>query len=191
MRRKKIDLIASSLGVVLTVFLAIAGGMLLWGANFARSTVTDQLTAQNITFDADAANLPDSLKDWAGVPVSDGPSAKAYSDLIAVHVAGATGGKSYSQVSGDWFAAGKPGPSADQNNPNSYDLRMTAFMGESLRGMLLNAYAFWTIGTIALIAGWVVLALAVVALVFTVLGFRHAAVTDDLPPARAPELQRV
>ena len=31
-------------------------------------------------------------------------------------------------------------------------LAMTAFMGNSLRGLLLNAYAFWTIGTIALIA---------------------------------------
>lgn len=190
MRRKKIDLILSSFGVVLTVFLVVAGSLLLVGANFARNTVTDQLTAQSITFDEDASSLPPELADWAGVPVVDGPSAKAYSDLIAVHVAAATGGKSYSEVSGAWFADGKPGPSADQNNPNSYDVRMTAFMGNSLRGMLLNAYAFWTIGTIALIAAWVVFALALVSLVFTVLGFRHAAALDDAPPARAPELQK-
>lgn len=191
MRRKKIDLILSSFGVVLTVFFVVAGSLLLVGANFARSTVAEQLTVQNISFDADASTLPAELADWAGVAVVDGPSAKAYSDLIAVHVAGATEGKSYSEVSGQWFADGKPGPSADQNTPNSYDVRMTAFMGNSLRGMLLNAYAFWTIGTIALIAAWVVFALALVSLVFTVLGFRHAAVVDEAPPARAPELQNV
>jgi hypothetical protein len=179
MRRKNFDRILSFSGVILTVFLAIAGGLLLWGANFAKATVTDQLTQQNIAFDADPANLPPELADWAGVVVTDGESAKAYSDMIAIHIDAATGGKSYSQVSGDWFAAGKPGPSADQNEPNSYDIRMTAFMGESLRGMLLNAYAFWTIGTIAAIAGWVVLVLALVSLVATILGFRHAGKVED------------
>lgn len=179
MRRKKVDLILSFTGVVLTLFLAIAGGLLLWGGGFAKTTVTDQLTAQNIAFDADAAKLPPELAQWAGVAVTDGESAKAYSDMIAVHVAGATGGKSYSQVSGDWFAAGKPGPAADQNNPTAYDVRMTAFMGESLRGLLLNAYAFWTIGTIATIAGWVLLGLAVVMLVLTILGFRHASSVSE------------
>lgn len=189
MRRKKIDLILSSFGVVLTVFFVVAGSLLLVGANVARSTVTDQLASQNIAFDADASKLPADLASWAGTPVTDGPSAKAYSDMIAEHVLAATGGKSYSEVSGQWFADGKPGPSADQNNPNSYDIRMTAFMGNSLRGLLLNAYAFWTIGTIALIAAWVVFALALVSLVFTVLGFRHASHADEIPPARAPELQ--
>lgn len=179
MRRKNFDRIMSSFGVVLTIFLVVAGGLLLWGANFAKGTVTDQLTVQNITFDEDATKLPDNLKEWAGKPVTDGEGAKAYSDLIAVHVAGATGGKSYSQASGAWFADGKPGPSADQNTPTSYDVRMTAFMGESLRGVLLTAYAFWMIGSIAAIAGWVVLALALVALVLTVMGFVHASKVGD------------
>lgn len=174
MRRRNVDLILSFSGVIVTIFMIVAGVMLLWGANYARSTVTDQLTVQKIAFDADAASLPPELASWAGVTVNDGSSAKAYSDLIAVHLQGATGGKSYSEVSGDWFAAGKPGPSADQNTPSAYDVRMTAFMGETLRGMLLNAYAFWTIGTIAMITGWVVLVLALISLVFTILGFVHA-----------------
>jgi hypothetical protein len=182
MRRRTVDLILSFSGVIVTVFLAVAGGALLWGANYARSTVTDQLAVQNIAFDADAAKLPPELSQWAGVKVTDGESAKAYSDMIAIHVAGATGGKSYSQVSGDWFAAGKPGPAADQNTPTAYDVRMTAFMGETLRGLLLNAYAFWTIGTIAMITGWVVLLLALISLIITVMGFVHAGrVTKDAP----------
>ncbi len=77
------------------------------------------------------------------------------------------------------MADGKPGPSADQNEPNSYDVRMTAFMGESLRGMLLNAYAFGTIGSIAVLAAWVMLGLALVMLILTVLGFRHLRRIDE------------
>jgi len=52
-------------------------------------------------------------------------------------------------------------------------------MGESLRGLLLNAYAFWTIGSIAVIAGWVLLGLAAVMLILTILGFNHLRRTDE------------
>ena len=49
----------------------------------------------------------------------------------------------------------------------------TLFKGETLRGLLLNAYAFWQMGQIALIAGIVSLAAAAVMLVLSVLGFVH------------------
>lgn len=174
MERKSVDKLLSLIGLVLTIVFVVAGALLMWGGNFAKSTVTDQLTAQKIQFDADASKLPPELASWAGVAVTDGSSAKAYSDMIAIHVAGATQGKSYSEVSGDWFAAGKPGPAADQNTPTAYDVRMTAFMGETLRGVLLNAYAFWTLGTIAVYAAWAAWVAALVMLVLTVMGFRHA-----------------
>lgn len=179
MRRKSLDSILSLTGLVVTVVLVVVGVLLMWGGNFAKDTVTQQLSVQNIAFDEDASKLPPELAQWAGAAVTDGSSAKAYSDLIAVHVAGATQGKSYSEVSGAWFADGKPGPSADQNNPNSYDLRMTAFMGESLRGLLLNAYAFWTIGTIAVTAAWVMFLLAAIMLILTILGFRHLSKANE------------
>ena len=186
MRRKSLDQILSLTGLVVTVVLLIVRMLLMWGGNFAKDTVTQQLSVQNIAFDADAANLPPELAQWAGVAVTDGDSAKAYSDMIAVHIAGATDGKSYSQVSGQWFADGKPGPSADQNNPTSYDVRMTAFMGESLRGLLLNAYAFWTIGSIAVVAAWVMFGLAAVMLLLTILGFVHLSRTREDDVAFAP-----
>lgn len=131
----------------------------------------------NLAIDSRSPLVPGSrfqadIKD-PGVAVVDRDSAKAYSDLIAVHISGTTGGLSYSEVSGKWMADGKPGPAADQNEPNSYDVRMTAFMGESLRGLLLNACAFGTIGSIAVLAAWVMLGLALVMLILTVLGFRH------------------
>lgn len=179
MRRKSLDQILSLTGLVVTVVLVVVGVLVMWGGNFAKDSVTEQLAVQNIAFDEDPANLPPELADWAGVAVTDGESAKAYSDLIAVHIAGATGGKSYSEVSSQWFADGKPGPAADQNDPTSYDVRMTAFMGESLRGLLLNAYAFWTIGSIAVTAAWVFFGLAAIMLVLTVLGFRHLRRTDE------------
>lgn len=180
MGRKSVDVLLSVIGLVLTLVFVVAGALLMWGGNFAKDTVTTQLTAQNIAFDEDASKLPPELASWAGTAVVDGESAKAYSDLIAVHIAGSTDGKSYSQVSGDWFAAGKPGPSADQNTPTTYDVRMTAFMGETLRGMLLNAYAFWTMGTIAVLAAWAAWAAALVMLVLTVLGFTHAKKADEV-----------
>jgi len=179
MRRKSLDQILSLTGLVVTVVLVVVGLLMMWGGNFAKDSVKEQLEVQNITFSEDAESLPPELADWAGVAVTDGDSAKAYSDLIAVHIAGTTGGLSYSEVSGQWFADGKPGPSADQNDPNSYDIRMTAFMGESLRGLLLNAYAFWTIGSIAVTAAWGFLGLALVMLVLTILGFKHLRKTDE------------
>ena len=171
MRRSSFDKLVSWVGLVMTIVFLVAGILLMQGANFAKNTVTEQLTAQVIKFDDDAAKLPPELAAWAGKEVTDGESAKAYSDLIAVHVKGATQGKSYSQVSGQWFADNKPGPSADQNKPTSYDVRMTAFMGETLRGMLLNAYAFWTLGTIAMYAAWGAFIAAIVMAILTVLGF--------------------
>lgn len=171
MRRSSFDKLVSWVGVVLTAVFFVAGVLLMQGANFAKNTVTEQLTAQNIKFDDDAAKLPPELASWAGKAVTDGEGAKAYSDLIAVHVAGATGGKSYSEVSGAWFADGKPGPSADQNTPNSYDIRMTAFMGETLRGVLLNAYAFWVLGSIAFYASVGAFIAGAVMAILTILGF--------------------
>lgn len=38
--------------------------------------------------------------------MTTGKQAKAYSDLIAVHLQGVAGGKTYSEVSGEWIAGG-------------------------------------------------------------------------------------
>ena len=54
-------------------------------------------------------------------------------------------GKTYSQVSGEYMAASKADPTA-QATQDLGQLRQTLFMGTTLRGMLLNAYAFATLG---------------------------------------------
>lgn len=64
-----------------------------------------------------------------------------------MHLKAITGGKSYSELS-----------TAARANPTDKALQGkvdTAFRGETLRGLLLNAYAFGTMATIALIAGWI------------------------------------
>jgi hypothetical protein len=62
MKRRTFDSLASFGGVVLTIVLLVAGGLLMWGAGFANSNVHDQLGQQQITFPAagSAARTPAS-----------------------------------------------------------------------------------------------------------------------------------
>ncbi|MFC7277259.1 hypothetical protein ACFQS1_24980 [Paractinoplanes rhizophilus] len=62
-----------------------------------------------------------------------GVDARAYSDLIARHVAAATGGRTYSEIADEWLVGGR-------TDDRLARLRETAFMGQSLRGALLGAY---------------------------------------------------
>ena len=50
----------------------------------------------------------------------------------------------------------------------------TVFKGESLRGMLLNAYAFWQLGQIAMIASWVTYIGGLLFLILALMGFAHS-----------------
>ena len=49
----------------------------------------------------------------------------------------------------------------------------TVFKGETLRGMLLNAYAFGTLGQIAMVASYVSFAGGLIFLILALLGFAH------------------
>jgi hypothetical protein len=49
----------------------------------------------------------------------------------------------------------------------------TVFKGESLRGMLLNAYAFWQLGQIALISAGVALVGGILMLLLSIAGLIH------------------
>jgi hypothetical protein len=50
----------------------------------------------------------------------------------------------------------------------------TLFKGETLRSILLNAYGWWTVATIALYVGFALIAAGVVLMILSLLGFRHA-----------------
>lgn len=172
MRRRTFDTILSAVGVVLTLVLLVSGALLMWGFGFANGSVHDQLAEQQIFFPkagSDAlkpAEIGPYLDQYAGQQLVDGAQAEAYADhFIAVHLSEVAGGKTYAQVS--TAAQADPTNTALQTQVN------TLFKGETLRGMLLNAYAFWQIARIALYAGIAAFVLAAIMLVLTALGFVH------------------
>jgi hypothetical protein len=172
MRRRTLDLILTGMGLVLTIVLLVAGIFLTIGYSFAHGQVTDQLTAQQIYFPpAGSQALADPkigpyLNQYAGQQLTTGQQAKAYADhFIAVHLSEVAGGQTYAQVS---TAAQK-----DPTNATLQQQKATLFQGETLRGLLLNAYAFDLLATIALWAAIAAYIGAAIMLVLTILGFMH------------------
>ena len=174
MRRKTFDLLAVIGGVVLTVVLTVAGGLLLWGHNFVSDQVHTQLAAQKIYFPPASSGaikaLPaadaQAMTAYAGQQMTTGAQARTYADhFIAVHLREIGGGKTYSQLSAASLAHPKDAALAGQVQ--------TMFRGETLRGLLLNAYAFWEIGQIMLIGAIVAFAAAAALLIMSVFGFVH------------------
>jgi len=176
--RSSFDKLISWTGIVVAGVLLVAGGLLVWASSFATSNVHDQLAAQQIKMPVAAAlttpEMKDQLTQYAGQDLTTGAQAKAYADYyIQAHMNESSEGKTYSQVSGEYMAALKADPTA-QATQDLGQLRQTLFMGTTLRGMLLNAYAFATLGTIAM---WAAIAAFIGAGVMFVLGFlgiRHA-----------------
>ena len=172
MRRRTFDIILSSVGAVLTAVLVIGGVLLVWGYNFANNNVHDQLAAQQIYFPpagSQALASPEIgpyLNQYAGQQLTTGAQAEAYADhFIAVHLKEVADGKTYAQVS--------TLAQADPTNTALQGQVATLFKGETLRGMLLNAYAFWQLGQIALYSAIAVFIGALLMLILTVLGFWH------------------
>jgi hypothetical protein len=188
MRRKTFDILLTSGGLVVAIVLIVAGSLLLWGHNFANSNVRSQLAQQQITFpakDSGALASPQIgpyLNQYAGQQLLTGPQAKAYADhFIAVHLSEMPYNGVYSKVS-----------AASQADPKNAALQsevQTVFRGTTLRGLLLEAYAFWQMGQIALIGAIVSFVLAAVMLVLTGFGFWHLRrvnPAEELMPQRRP-----
>jgi hypothetical protein len=172
MRRKTFDIILTSIGAVLAAVLIVGGVLLMWGYNFANNNVRDQLSAQQIYFPPAGSpalaspQIGPYLNQYAGQQLTTGAQAEAYADhFIAVHLSEVAGGKTYAQVSA--LAQADPTNTTLQAQVN------TLFKGETLRGMLLNAYAFWQLGQIALYAAIAAFTGAALMLLLTVLGFLH------------------
>ena len=177
MRRKTFDALLTLTGLVLAVILAVAGGLLAWGNSFVNSQVHDQLAAQKIFFPAanseglPAKEFPD-LQQYGGQQLLTGDQAKAYADqYIAVHIKQIGGGKTYAELS----AVSRANPT-DATAKATVD---TVFRGETLRGLLLNAYAFGTMGRIAGYAAIASFIGAALLLALVVLGFLHLRRTPE------------
>lgn len=178
--RTMLDKLISWTGLVMAVVLLAAGGLLTWASNFVAENVRTQLADQHITMPSGGAIedplIKPYLTQFAGQPMETGEQAKAYADhYILVHMNKSSGGKTYSEVSGE-FQKLKATPNADPAAVAKLgDLRESLFMGSTLRGLLLNAYAFGTIGVIAMYAAYAAFAGALMFLVLGLLGLRHAA----------------
>jgi hypothetical protein len=192
MRRKTFDMIMSGGGAVLVVVLLVAGGLGLWAYSFANSNVHNQLAEQQITFPTRAAFAQAKvgteiepvmipyIEKYAGEPLTTGQQAEAYADhFIAYHLAEMPYGGVYSTVSAASMAATKAA-AADPSNAalatKATTLAaevQTSFRGTTLRGLLLEAYAFWTFGQIALWASIACFVLAGIMLVLTLFGLLH------------------
>src|SRR5271170_5955625 len=188
MQRKVFDLIASAGGAVMVIVLVVAGVLLMWGYSFANSNVHNQLAEQQIVFPAKAAfahpvagteitpSMVGTVSKYAGQPLTTGTQAEVYAnDFISVHLAEIGGGKSYAQLS----AAAMALPKGSAAYTAAEAKVQTVFQGTTLRGLLLEAYAFGTFATIALIAAIAAFALAGVMAVLVAFGFWHARRTDD------------
>jgi len=174
MRRKTFDALAVIGGLVLTLVLAVGGGLLLWGHSVVSDQVHTQLAAQKIVFPAASSaaikELPatdaTAMKVYAGQLMTNGAQAKTYANhFIAVHLNKIGGGKTYSQLS-----------AASMAQPNNTALAaqvQTVFKGETLRGLLLNAYGWWQMGQLMLIGAWVAFGAAAALLILSVLGWVH------------------
>src|ERR1700722_19233364 len=172
MQRRAFDTIISATGLMLVAVLAVAGGLLTWGHSYITNEVHTQLAAQKIYFPANnspAIAAPEfkAMHQYAGQQLTTGAQAQVYADhFIANHLIKAGGGLTYAQLS-----------TQAQAQPNNAKLAATVetmFKGETLRGLLLNAYAF---GKMATIAGFAAIAAFIAAglmLVLSALGLYHS-----------------
>jgi len=174
MRRRTFDALVSGAGLLLVAVLLVAGGLLTWAHNFTANEVSSQLSSQNIVFpttsSASFTALPKAdqaaMAPYAGQRMTTGAQAQVWADnYIAVHLREIGGGKTYSQLSAESMA--QPGNAALKSTVQ------TVFQGTTLRSMLLEAYAFGTMGQIALISAIASYIGAGLLLALSLLGFAH------------------
>jgi hypothetical protein len=177
MRRKTFDALLTAGGLVLAVVLVLAGVLGLWAHNFVDHQVKTQLSEQQIFFPAaGSAAISDPaikpyLTRYAGQQLTNGAQAEAFADhFIAVHLKAIGGGQTYAQLSTK--------AQADPTNTVLAAQVETMFKGETLRGLLLNGYAFWKMGQFAALAALVSFVGAGLLLVLAGFGFLHLRRTD-------------
>jgi hypothetical protein len=172
MRRRTFDILMASAGLFLAVTLIAAGGLLTWAHTFIGNEVHTQLAAEKVYFPANnspAIKAPEfaAMHQYAGQQLTTGAQAEVYADhFIANHLKVIGGGKTYAQLSAESIAQPANTKLAAQVE--------TVFKGETLRGLLLNAYAFGTMGMIAGIAAIAAYIAGLVMLILGALGLMHA-----------------
>ena len=169
----------------LVLILGFVAGFAFWAAGFTHNSVTTQLAAQNITFpaanSAELTALPavdrTAMQQYAGDVMTTGPQAEVWADnFIKIHLSAMP---SYDAASA--ISMANPTSTADANTV------ATVFKGTTLRGMLLNAYGWWTVGTYSLFAAiGLTIAAGVVLLTFVFELWRWRVEARVTSPAAVP-----
>lgn len=130
----------------------------------------NQYIAAHMKAGAKALNVPDDKATYEGV--GELVTAKTTALTNALKADPANAGKTTAQLTA---LANKEIANPSTTYQDAKDVAAlqtlrtgTMFTGNALRGMLLNAYGWWLLGTIAIVAGW---ALVVLGVVLAVLGF--------------------
>jgi len=187
--RRTIDAVLISIGTVAAVVFAVAGGLLTWGNDFSSDYVHRELVSQHISFPSAEALTTEGRTDlvhFAGNAVDTGSEAEGYASFINGHLQGIADGATYADLGTPERAAkaaaqeavdsGAPQATIDDLQAQAKAItaqRDSLFRGETLRGLLLSAYAWSTVGTIA---GWAALGAFIAAFlmaVLVVLGLIH------------------
>ena len=163
-----------------------------WGHSFVNDNVHSQLAQQQIYFPPKAAfahpkagteitpSMIPSVSQYAGQQLLTGPQAKVWANnFIAVHLSEMPYGGLYSKISGAALAQPK--------NTQLQALVQTSFRGTTLRGLLLEAYAFSKIGQIMLWGAIASFLAAALMAVLVGLGFWHARQTEPTTEMFAPK----
>ena len=196
MSRKVFDTLTSTGGAVIVVVLVVAGGLLTWGHHFVNSSVRTQLAQQQIYFPPKAAfahpkagteitpSMIPSVSQYAGQQLLTGQQAQVWAnDFMAVHLSEMPYHGVYANIS----TAARANP----NNKALAALEQTSFQGTTLRGLLLEAYAFSKTGQIMLWGAIASFALAFVMAILVGLGFWHAARTPEEARMLSPKATAV
>ncbi len=177
----------STLLKIVGVVALVAGIAITYAGTWAHGFVSDQLSSEKITMPSGPALseqvMKDHLTQYAGEQMTTGPQAFAYAQYyIHEHEMAASGGKSYAEIGSEASAMAKANPKISDGTASASDMaaynkltgiKATLFQGDALRSMLLTAYAWWTIGTIALWVGIILIVAGVGLGVFGFVGFKN------------------
>jgi len=187
--RRRIDRVLIAFGVLAAAVFAVAGALLMWGSSFADDYVHDELSSQNITFPSADALREDGREDLAkyGDEVLDtGDEAEAYASFIDGHLGNIGGGLTYAEYGKVENEAKAAVAAAEESGASEAEVselqaaatdasntRNSLFKGETLRGLLLSAYAWSTVGMIAGYAAIAAFAAAALMAALVVTGLVH------------------
>ena len=183
MNRITFDKLVTAIGFGLTALLIAAAGLLNWGSAFASDAVASQLSAQEITFPAETGNADESAEVTkfflanGEKTMNNAKQAQMYADdYLGFHLskmptyAAASGAN---RAAAGALAANPSNPTLIADAASKAAMVDTVFKGTMLRGTLLTAYAFGTLGSIAGIAALASLVGAGVMLLLSILGLLH------------------